>query len=63
MSELYSDMEARSREKRYPVHRVIVCPQSAWFEAACGENFKVSFSIAESSLTGGVGLKATGSSW
>ncbi|KAI2643303.1 hypothetical protein GGS21DRAFT_8698 [Xylaria nigripes] len=42
LSEEYSDLEIVCKEKKYRVHKSIVCPRSKFFTAACRGGFKES---------------------
>ena len=37
----YSDLAICSSERRYEVHKAIVCTQSTFFKTACASGFKV----------------------
>jgi len=54
----YSDLTLTCGDDEYRVHRAIVCPHSAFFEAACGGDFAVNYPSAES--IGPVSTKADG---
>ena len=44
----YSDLTLTCGDDEYRVHRAIVCPHSAFFEAACGGDFAVNYPSTES---------------
>src|SRR5947207_15393716 len=54
----YSDLTLTCGDDEYRVHRAIVCPHSAFFEAACGGDFAINYPSTAS--IGPVSTKADG---